>query len=92
MYKNLSVNEAIMHLSELEYLIGMRFHATLVASKANVKVLGINYDLKLLKLANTIGFPFIEISDNDMENKFNELKSIDVSKYNIPEFIFPDIA
>lgn len=57
--QNLSVENAIEELSQLEYLIAMRFHANLVAVKSGVKVLGINYDIKVHNLAQYVGFPII---------------------------------
>ncbi len=90
-YKNLTVEEAMEEISKLEYLIGMRFHSALVAAKAGVKVLGINYDIKVLNLATHIGFPHIGLDEKGVCNEINELKNLDVTKYNIPEFKFPEI-
>ncbi len=90
-YKNLSVEDGIKELSTLEYLIGMRFHADLVATKAGVKVLGINYDIKVLNLAKNIGFPIIGLSEESFQNEFDELMSLDVNNYKIPEFKFPEL-
>ena len=81
----------ILELSKLEYLIAMRFHACLIATKAKVKVLGINYDIKVLNLAKHIGFPYIGMDDKNFCKEIDELKSLDVTKYNIPEFKFPEI-
>ena len=91
-YKNLSINDAIKTLSGLEYLIGMRFHANLVASKAKVKVLGINYDIKVLNLANTVGFPIIGLEENEIGDEFEQLLNLDTQNYKIPNFEFPNIA
>jgi len=90
-YDKLSINNAIYELSKLEYLIGMRFHSSLVAAKAGVKVLGINYDIKVMNLANSIGFPIIGLNQDNFENEFNEFMKLDVSKYQIPNFEFPEI-
>ncbi len=90
-YKNLSVETCINELSKLEYLIGMRFHADLVAAKAGVKVLGINYDIKVLNLAKNIGFPIIGLSEDSFQNEFNELMSLNVNNYKLPEFKFPEL-
>ena len=90
-YKNLSVEETIKELSQLEYLIGMRFHSLLVASKARVKVLGINYDIKVYNLSKNIGFPLIEINSNSFNNEFNEMINLNVNNYNLPNFEFPNI-
>lgn len=90
-YNNLTVEQAIEEISKLEFLIGMRFHACLVGAKAGVKVLGINYDIKVLNLSQNIGFPIIGLSEDSFEREFKELVELDVSKYSIPKFNFPDI-
>ncbi len=82
--KNLSVLEAINELSSLEYLIGMRFHACLAAAKAGVKVLGINYDVKVETLAKNLGFPLLELDGSNLEGGFNSL--MNTGNYSIPEF------
>ena len=91
-YKNLSINDAIKTLSELEYLVGMRFHTNLVASKAKVKVLGINYDIKVLNLSNTVGFPIIGLEENYLGDEFEQLLNLDTQNYKIPNFDFPNIT
>lgn len=90
-YKKLSIEEAIDKISKLEYLVGMRFHADLVAAKAGVKVLGINYDIKVLNLAKSIGFPIIGLSEDSFKKEFDDLINLDVNNYKIPEFEFPYI-
>lgn len=90
-YNKMSVETAINELSNLEYLIGMRFHADLVAAKAGVKVLGINYDVKVLNLSKHIGFPILGLEQEEFNKEFEELISLDTSKYNIPTFEFPEI-
>ena len=87
-YKNESILDTINLISGLEYLIGMRFHANLIAAKAGVKVLGINYDVKVENLAKTVGFPILEL---DNFKNIDEIFEINTSKYNIPEFFFPEI-
>ncbi|MCM1003098.1 MAG: polysaccharide pyruvyl transferase CsaB [Candidatus Gastranaerophilales bacterium] len=82
--KNLTVHEALKELSSLEYLVGMRFHACLAAAKAGVKVLGINYDIKVKSLAETIGFPLIELNGEGMQEGFDEM--MNTGNYSIPEF------
>ena len=69
----------------------MRFHALLVGAKSRVKLLGINYDIKVENLSKAIGFPYIEINQEDLNKDFEDLLNIDVKKYNIPEFKFPNI-
>lgn len=87
-YKNESILDTINLISGLEYLIGMRFHANLIAAKAGVKVLGINYDVKVENLAKMVGFPILEL---DNFKNIDEIFEINTSKYNIPEFFFPEI-
>lgn len=62
----------------LEYLIAMRFHACLLATKFGIKTLAINYDEKVEKLAKATNMPFINLDkEKDLEEKINELKSVD---------------
>lgn len=90
-YKNLSVEDVIKEISKLEYLIGMRFHSLLIGAKNNVKLLGINYDIKVENLANNIGFPIINLNQIDFNKEFDELINLKINNYNIPEFKFPNI-
>lgn len=90
-YRNLTVEKTIEEISKLEYLIGMRFHANLVAAKAGVKVLGINYDIKVLNLAKYVGFPLIGLNQDSFDNEFEELIYLDITTYQIPEFEFPSL-
>ncbi len=90
-YHSLSVNETINELSKLEFLIGMRFHANLIAAKAGVKVLGINYDIKVSNLSNIVGFPIINLNEEIFEKSFEQLMVLDPQNYNIPIFKFPKI-
>lgn len=90
-YKNLTVEKATEELSKLEYLISMRFHSSLVAAKAGVKILGINYDIKVLNLAQHIGFPIIGLNEESFKKEFDDLLNVNPANYNIPEFIFPEL-
>ena len=89
-YKDLSVAECINEVSKLEYLIAMRFHACLIAAKSGVKVLGINYDEKVKNLAQSIGFPIINMYGCEAANGIDNLIKENPETYNIPEFSFPD--
>ncbi len=84
--KNLTVEDAINELSSLKYLVGMRFHACLIAAKAGVNVLGINYDVKVETLAKTIGFPLVEMNGSGLNECFDKL--LDEKNYSIPNFEF----
>jgi polysaccharide pyruvyl transferase WcaK-like protein len=69
----------------------MRFHSALVGTKSKVKVLGINYDIKVLNLAKHIGFPIIGLDKNDLEKDFDDLINSNTENYNIPNFEFPEL-
>ena len=69
----------------------MRFDANLVAAKAGVKIIGINYDIKVLNLAKHVGFPIIGLNQDSFNAEFDELIKLDVLQYKIPEFVFPEI-
>lgn len=89
--KNLTIEDAINEISNLEYLISMRFHSSLVAAKAGVKILGINYDVKVANLSNLIGFPIINLKQTNFNNEFKEFLELNIENYNIPEFKFPKL-
>ena len=90
-YKNMSVEETITKLSQLEYLIGMRFHACLIAAKAGVKVLGINYDIKVKTIAENVGFSTISLSGTDIKNGIKSILETNPENYTIPNFKFPNL-
>lgn len=69
----LSINEVFERISDLEYLVGMRFHANVVAIKSGVKTLAINYDIKIKKLANEYDLPIIELNQRNFEKEFDKL-------------------
>ena len=71
--KGLSVNEVFAKISDLEFLIGMRFHANVVAIKSGVKALAINYDIKVKKLADEYNLPLIELTQKNFSNEFDKL-------------------
>lgn len=72
-FKELSINEVFDKISELEYMIGMRFHANVVAIKSGVKTLAINYDIKVKKLAKEYNLPLIELNQKDFSKEFEQL-------------------
>ena len=71
----LSINDVFEKISDLEYLIGMRFHANVAAIKSGVKTLAINYDIKIKKLADEYNLPLIELDQRNFEKEFNALIS-----------------
>lgn len=69
----LSINDVFERVSDLEYMVGMRFHANVVAIKSGVKTLAINYDIKVKKLADEFNLPIIELSARDFSTEFDKL-------------------
>lgn len=63
----LTIDDAIDKISNLEVLYAMRFHANVLGIKSGVKTIAINYDPKVEKLAKQYNLPLIEISQNDFE-------------------------
>lgn len=80
-YSNLNHNEVIEQISSCEYLIAMRFHAIITALLTEVKVLPINYDIKVANLANEFELPIIDLI-KEFDNQFYELKIQDLSIIN----------
>jgi polysaccharide pyruvyl transferase CsaB len=70
---NNGINEVIEEISNLEYLISMRFHANIIGIKSGIKVLAINYDPKITALAEEYGLPLINLYDKNFTEAFEEL-------------------
>ena len=70
---SLSVNDVFDKISELEYMLGMRFHANVAAIKSGVKTIAINYDIKVKKLAEEYDIPLIELDQRDFTQEFDRL-------------------
>lgn len=70
---NLTINDVFECISNLEYLVAMRFHANVVGIKAGVKTLAINYDIKVKKLAEEYNIPIVQMAQNDMDTEFKQL-------------------
>ncbi len=69
----LSIDDVFEKISNLEYMIAMRFHANVASIKCGVKTVAINYDIKVKKLAEEYNLPLIELSQKDfpeIENLF----------------------
>lgn len=76
--KTQSIDEVVQSFSNLEYLIGMRYHACLLALKYGIKTLALSYDEKVEKLAKRFDLPYLEICRADnLEEKFDRLKKLD---------------
>lgn len=77
----LSNEEIISKMSKLEYMIAMRFHALIVAMKMGIRSVGINYDVKVEKLAHEAGIPLISMdASEDFDIVFNNLKLLNETK------------
>ena len=73
----MSIENTVESFSELNYLIGMRYHACLLALKYGIPTLALSYDTKVKKIAERFGLPCSELSENeDLDKLFNELKAI----------------
>ena len=72
-------NNVLDNFKTLEYLIAMRFHACLLATKFGIKTLAINYDEKVEKLAKYANIPLINLDEEaKFEEKINDLKTLNV--------------
>ena len=76
----------IKHIAELDCLIGMRFHACLVALKYGVKTLPIAYDPKVEMLARDAGIGYLKMDSkqNKYEQLFNDMEN--QSRWNLMEW------
>ena len=60
--ENTSNEKVIEEISALEEIIAMRYHACLIAIKAGVKLLPINYDVKVETLAKEFNLDYINLT------------------------------
>ena len=94
--QNNYTNNIIDNFKTLEYLIAMRFHACLLATKFGIKTLVINYDEKVEKLAKCTGMPFVNLDECfKITQKINDAKEMNVLKMleyaNLQRFNFDKI-
>lgn len=84
--KGLSQEEKINRIASLDCLIGMRFHACLIAIKHGVKTLAINYDPKVENLAKSAGIPILEMDNkkNDYYKAFDDMENL--SRWNLMDW------
>ena len=77
--------DIVENISELEFLIAMRFHAILTALKAGVKTCAINYDIKVEKLAKDANLSIISM---DAHENFEEIyqKMTNLDSLQLKEF------
>lgn len=78
-YTGLTDEEIISNLASADYIIAMRFHALIVGLISEVRVLGINYDIKVEKLSNEFGFPLVQLNKR-FSNEFELLEYQDLDK------------
>ena len=74
LYTGLSNDEIIQKLAKAQYLIAMRFHAIIIGLISRVKVLSINYDIKVEKISKEFNIPMIELNKS-FATQFEELKN-----------------
>ena len=63
--ENTSNDKIIDDITSLETLVAMRFHACLIGLKAGVKVIPINYDIKVETLAKEFELDTISLENNE---------------------------
>lgn len=78
-YSGLTDEETIQNLARAKYMIAMRFHALIVGLISGVKVLGINYDIKVEKLSNEFEFPLIGLN-KEFGEELNLLETQDLDE------------
>lgn len=93
---NTSNEEIIQTISQLDELIAMRFHACLIAIKCSIKLLPINYDIKVEQLCNEFNLNYINISKIDniqdiIEDFKNKIITYDESKIQTMYFNFKEL-
>lgn len=79
LYTNLTNEETIEKLAKAQYIIAMRFHAIIIGLIAKSKILAINYDIKVEKIAKEFNLPMIDLK-RDFGDKFEILKEEKVSE------------
>ncbi len=89
-----TTEETIKNIAGLNELIAMRYHACLIAIKNEVKILPINYDIKVEELAKEFKLKYMNLREN--ENKIADFIRTDIKydknkinqkKYNFEELI-----
>lgn len=72
-----SVQETIQSVSNLDYMIAMRYHACLLALKYGIKTLALSYDEKVEKLAARFNIPCSNLQDEDsLPSKIEAMKNL----------------
>ena len=74
---DLSVNDMINSMRDLEYLVAMRYHAIMIGLKYGIKTLAINYDPKVESIAQFAQIPFINFEDyTKIGNAVEDMKNL----------------
>ena len=92
--ENFDNDKIIQDICSMNTLISMRYHACLIGIKACIKVLPINYDIKVKTLTEKYNLTCINsVEDMDEAFKIFETSSIDFDKIkqNIPKFDFSEL-
>lgn len=76
-FSGLTDEETVNNITKSEFMVAMRFHALIVGLLSKVKVLGINYDIKVEKLAKEFGFPLVGLKKS-FTNEFSTVKNLDM--------------
>lgn len=90
--ENTSNDKVIADIENMETIIAMRFHACLIAIKAGINVIPINYDIKVETLANEFNLNSISLNDFDsISFAIENTKAYDYEKAKEKEFNFKEL-
>ncbi len=95
--ENTSNEKMIEEISKCSEIISMRYHACLIAIKCGIKLLPLNYDIKVETLAKEFNLDYIDLNNtSNLNEKVRNFKSNQI-KYNIEEinmrkFDFPKLS
>lgn len=78
-FSEMNVEKAVDYMSNLDYIIAMRYHAALIAVKYSVPAFVLSYDPKVTILSEETSLPYIEIENMNFEVIDKNIKYI-VSK------------
>ncbi len=89
--KNTSNDKVIKDICSLDELIAMRYHACLIAIKAGVKVLPINYDIKVETIAKQFNLKYVN-GKADIDKTFKEFNECEyIPPKNTEEYDFDEL-
>ena len=71
-FYDMSVNEIIESMRDLEYLVAIRYHAVMIGIKYGIKTLAINYDPKVETTAKFANIPCINFEEYNSMNLYFE--------------------